>query len=294
MTTSTGSLLLPDEVEKLVGGYARVYRKDREKSFYMAVNKAECLKYTRNGNLTKFWVKDKQPMMLRKTALKRALVEAFPSLFAGTMFTAEVADETEAEYREMPEGELPPAMEKEGKPDWKKLWARVKSEPGLTTKEAHQLLQVGSIKEELINQGWTPEQVWGALINALQQKKATEGKPEQIVNTTGEVIAQEENLFSKEDIGAAASSETEKHERQAKGKEQTDPVERQQPSDAAAPTKPKRDPESIKTINELLKACHDDWGMQPKAVYAELNAKSASEITELPSECYRRIQAVKD
>ncbi|GAJ10074.1 unnamed protein product, partial [marine sediment metagenome] len=39
-----GSLLLTDEAEKLAGGYARVYRKDREKSFYMAVNKAECLR----------------------------------------------------------------------------------------------------------------------------------------------------------------------------------------------------------------------------------------------------------
>jgi len=204
----------------------------------MAVNKAECLKYARNGNLTKFWVKDKQPMMLRKTALKRALVEAFPSLFAGTMFTAEVADETEAEYREMPEGELPPAMEKEGKPDWKKLWARVKSELGLTTKEAHQLLQVGSIKEELINQGWTPEQVWGALVSALQQKKAPESKttkeqPASVIEGTAEELFPEETAAEQ----AFTPPETE--------------------------AKPKRDPETIKAINELLKACHDDWGMQP-------------------------------
>ncbi len=187
-----GSLLLPDELEKLVGGYARVYRKDREKSFYMAVNKAECLKYTRNGNLTKFWVKDKQPMMLRKTALKRAMVEAFPSLFAGTMSTAEVADVTEAEYREMSEGELPPAMEKEGKPDWKKFWARVKSELGLTTEQARELLQVESIKTELIDTGWTMEGIWGELVSALQRQKATEVKPEQVANETGEAITQEE------------------------------------------------------------------------------------------------------
>lgn len=64
-----GSLILPDEVEKLVGGYARVYRTDREKSFYMAVNKAECLRYTKDGNLTKFWAKEKQPSMLRLQVL---------------------------------------------------------------------------------------------------------------------------------------------------------------------------------------------------------------------------------
>ncbi|GAJ17223.1 unnamed protein product, partial [marine sediment metagenome] len=56
-----GSLILPDEAEKLVGGYARVYRKDREKPFYMAVNKAECVRYTRDGKLTRFWTKEKQP-----------------------------------------------------------------------------------------------------------------------------------------------------------------------------------------------------------------------------------------
>jgi len=262
-----GSLLLPDEVEKLAGGYARVYRKDREKSFYMAVNKAECLRYTRNGNLTKFWVKDKQPMMLRKTALKRALVEAFPSLFAGTLSTAEVGEDvTEAEYREVAEGEIPPAMEKEGKPDWKKFWARVKSELGLTTEQARELLQVESIKAELIDTGWTMEGIWEELINALQRQKATENKPEQVVDAkTGEIITQEGDLFPPE-----------------------------VPKPAETSSKPKRDPESIKTINELLKACHDDFRMQPKDVYTELNVKSASEITELPSECYKRIAAVRE
>ena len=56
---------------------------------------------------------------------------------------------------------------------------------------------------------------------------------------------------------------------------------------------PKRDPSTIKTIAELLKVCHEDFKMQPRAVYAELNAKSANEIIDLPSECYRIIQAAK-
>jgi len=57
--------------------------------------------------------------------------------------------------------------------------------------------------------------------------------------------------------------------------------------------KPKRDPDTIKTINELYKACNQDFGMQPKDVYAELNVKSASEIAESPAECYRKIAAVR-
>ncbi|MBA7539396.1 hypothetical protein ES705_31675 [subsurface metagenome] len=277
-----GSLLLPDEVEKLAGGYARVYRKDREKSFYMAVNRAECLKYTKNGNLTKFWAKDKQPMMLRKTALKRALVEAFPSLFAGTMSTAEVADTTEAEYREMSEGELPPAYEKiNGEKNWKRFWAKVKSELGLTTEQARELLQVESIKAELIDTGWTMEKIWDELVIALKLQKAIEVKPEraQVVDTkTGEIITQEEDLFGEgeEKTGVAAPAE----------------AEIEQPTGTAAPAKPKRDPKSIKTVNDLLRACNQDFKMQPKQVYAELNISGPKEIAD-PAEAYQRIAAVR-
>jgi hypothetical protein len=51
-----------------------------------------------------------------------------------------------------------------------------------------------------------------------------------------------------------------------------------------------RVPEDIKNINDLYKACRDDWGLQPKEVLAELNYESKSEITD-PAECYRRIAA---
>ncbi|GAH63452.1 unnamed protein product, partial [marine sediment metagenome] len=82
-----GSFILDEESDKLVGGWAKVYRKDRSRPTYMAVNKAECLRYTKDGHLTKFWTKEKQPMMLRKTALKRAFAEAFPQLFADSLTT---------------------------------------------------------------------------------------------------------------------------------------------------------------------------------------------------------------
>lgn len=296
-----GSLILSDEAEKLVGGYARVYRKDREKSFYMAVNKAECLRYTRDGNLTKFWVIDKQPMMLRKTALKRALVEAFPSLFAGTMSTAEVADVTEAEYHEMAEGEIPPAMEKEGKPEWKKFWARVKSELGLTTEQARGLLQVSSIKKELIDAGWTMESIWNALVDALQRQK-TEARSEQVVDAqTGEIIPQDEDLFGEGEAQAGTAAPAEETDRRGvfekegrdlvKEAREKKPVE--PPTSVAAPAEPERDPKSIRTINDLYRACNADFGMQPKAVIKELGYNSQSDITELPAECYQRILAAR-
>lgn len=162
-----GALILPDETEKLVGGWARVYRKDRERPFYMAVNKAECLRYTKDGRLTRFWTKEKQPSMLRKTALKRALVEAFPSLFAGTMSTAEVAEEPEGEYHEISEGELPPAYERNGEAYWKKFWARQK-EKGLDEEKVHSILQIESLKTDWLEKGRTLEEAEGIINEALE------------------------------------------------------------------------------------------------------------------------------
>lgn len=172
-----GSLLLPDEAEKLVGGYAKVYRKDREKPFYMSVNKAECVRFTREGNLTKFWTKDKQPMMLRKTALKRALVEAFPSLFAGTMSNVEADYEVMPEevkeavpkpQGETPEGELPPAYERNGEAYWKLWWARQK-EKGLTEDDVHNMLGISSLKTDWLEQGRTLEEAEEIINSTLEQ-----------------------------------------------------------------------------------------------------------------------------
>lgn len=70
--------------------------------------------------------------------------------------------------------------------------------------------------------------------------------------------------------------------------------EEKPPEDVGAkPPQPKRDPATVKTLSGLMKACFDDFGMQPKAVYAELNVKSSMEITESASECYQRIAAVR-
>jgi len=262
-----GAFLLDEERSKLVGGWARVYRKDRSRPFYVAVNKKECIRYTRDGHLTQFWTEEKQPSMLRKVALKRALVEAFPSLFTGAisnveadyeMLSEEVKKATPKPRGETPEGELPPVLEKGGQPDWKKFYARIKSELGLTPEQAHELVGVESFKDALAS-GWTMERIWDAMVTALQQQKPGVEHGE-------------------EEAGDAASAEAHEDE---------------EPVGTAAPAKLKRDPASIKTINDLLKACHEDWNLQPKAVYVELNVKSANEITELPSECYRRIAAVR-
>jgi len=241
-----GAFVLEEEEKQLVGGWAKVYRKDRDKPFYSAVNIKEYQKFTRQGKPTRFW-NERPATMIRKVALSHALREAFPNRFAGMTTTAE--------YEEIPEGKLLPVLEKGGKPDWRKFWAMVKSELGLTPEEARLLLGVGSIKEELIDAGWTMEKIWDELVKARRLQQTTET----------EVKADE--------AWGAIEKEAEIVKAEAK--------------------KPKRDPETIRTINELLQACYDDFKLQPKQVLAELNVNSQEEITELPSECYRRIAAVR-
>jgi hypothetical protein len=53
----------------------------------------------------------------------------------------------------------------------------------------------------------------------------------------------------------------------------------------SASAKPKRDPETIKTINDLMKAA---FHMQPKAVLKELVYSSQNNINEKPSELYMK------
>jgi phage recombination protein Bet len=172
-----GAFLLDEERERLVGGWAKVYRKDRKKPVYVAVHKAECVRYRKDGQPTEFWTKERQPSMLRKVALKRALVEAFPSLFAGALSTAEVEEVPEEVFERLPkpkgemrEGELPEGFKTaNGKDDWSKFWARVKNELGLTPQEAHRLLEVDSIKDELVTgRGMTLAEVWRALVARVQ------------------------------------------------------------------------------------------------------------------------------
>jgi len=154
-----GAFLLTEEKGNLVGGWAKVYRKDRTRPTYVALNKNECIKLTREGRPTQFWSEPKQPWMLRKSALKRSLAEAFPSLFAGTLATAEI----EADI----EGMLPRAFENNGQPDWPKFWAKVQNELQLTEEQVHGLLGVESVKEIVAKSSL--EEAWVTLVAKLQE-----------------------------------------------------------------------------------------------------------------------------
>lgn len=92
-----GSIVYEDE--KLVGGWAKAYRKDRSRPFYEEVKLSE---YDTKKSL---WV-TKPATMIRKVALVHALRESFPATFGSLYDESEVPVNAEASYREV-ENEQP-------------------------------------------------------------------------------------------------------------------------------------------------------------------------------------------
>lgn len=80
-----GSFKLPSE--SLVGGFAEVFRKDRDHSFRAEVSFEEYATRKKDGSLNIQWSK-KPTTMIRKVALVQALREAFPGTLGG-MYSAE-------------------------------------------------------------------------------------------------------------------------------------------------------------------------------------------------------------
>lgn len=80
-----GSFKLPNET--LVGGYAEVWRKDREHSYRAEVSFEEYAGRKSDGTLNRQWA-TKPTTMIRKVALVQALREAFPGTLGG-MYAAE-------------------------------------------------------------------------------------------------------------------------------------------------------------------------------------------------------------
>lgn len=80
-----GTMKLPNE--KIIGGYAEVWRKDRNHSTRCEVSFDEYAGKTKEGKLNNQW-STKPATMIRKVALVQALREAFPSDLGG-MYTAE-------------------------------------------------------------------------------------------------------------------------------------------------------------------------------------------------------------
>ena len=89
-----GTLKLPDE--EIIGGYAEVWRKDRNHSTRIEVSFDEYAGKKKDGTLNSQWAK-KPATMIRKVALVQALREAFPKSFGG-MYTAEEQGAIEPDF----------------------------------------------------------------------------------------------------------------------------------------------------------------------------------------------------
>lgn len=83
-----GTMVLPDE--KLVGGWAKVFIKDKEPE-YQSVSFEEYAGRKKDGTLNSQWSK-KPATMIRKVAVVQALREAFPDRFQGMYSQEEFAE----------------------------------------------------------------------------------------------------------------------------------------------------------------------------------------------------------
>lgn len=107
LTYREGSFKLPNEV--LMGGYAEVYRKDREHSYRAEVSFEEYAGRKKDGSLNRQWA-TKPTTMIRKVALVQALREAFPGTRGG-MYSPEeqgVDEPIDVPYAEAPPQEPQP------------------------------------------------------------------------------------------------------------------------------------------------------------------------------------------
>src|SRR5699024_8672604 len=71
--------------EELLGGWAKVFRADREEPTYISINFEEFAKYKYDGTLQATWAQ-MPANMIRKSALVNALREAYPDQL-GAMYT---------------------------------------------------------------------------------------------------------------------------------------------------------------------------------------------------------------
>jgi len=83
-----GAVLYSDE-EEIIGGWARVHRKDRSIPFYNEVSLSEYKQYKKDGTVQKMW-REKEATMIRKVPLVQSLREAFPSDLGGLYDSSEV------------------------------------------------------------------------------------------------------------------------------------------------------------------------------------------------------------
>lgn len=111
--------------EDLVGGWAKVYRKDRTRPSY------EEVKLTEYDTGKSLW-KAKKATMIRKVALVHALREAFPSTFGALYDESEVMVDAESTAREVEDETASYETGAKASPSWTRIKAAAEQPDALT------------------------------------------------------------------------------------------------------------------------------------------------------------------
>lgn len=99
---------LPDANHKIIGGWAKVYRKDQKYARIVEVPLEEMIGRKRSGEPTKFWAR-MPTTMATKTPTARALRQAFPAELQGLYVEEEARQFQELDAPELKSGDvLPP------------------------------------------------------------------------------------------------------------------------------------------------------------------------------------------
>lgn len=109
--------------EELVGGWAKVYRKDRTRPSY------EEVKFNEYNTGKSLWAR-MPATMIRKVALVHALREAFPSTFGSLYDESEIHVDAESTARELDDREAAPA------PRWTRIREAAEQPDALTVEPA--------------------------------------------------------------------------------------------------------------------------------------------------------------
>lgn len=147
------------------------------------------------------------------------------------------------------------------KRDWNWFWTQLRT-MGVDSKKAHSILGVVSIKDDWVGKGKTLDAALAVIKLALAKEKPSPLK------------------------GDEAAWEALRH-----------PTEGEEKPVAAATKKelkpkPKRDPSSIKTIDDLMKACKEDFDLGNIEVLNEANAGTIMDIVD-PKATYLDIAAAR-
>jgi len=135
----------------------------------------------------------------------------------------------------------------------------------------------------------SPTSVHSQFPEEMAKRTVTNRACKALINSSSDSNLFLEHFNRSDEEGAAIALEAEIGENANKEPLDVDP----ETGEIAEDKKIDRDPASLKTVDTMLKACFEDFGLQPKQVLDELGVAKQAEITESPADCYTRISAVR-